>query len=112
MNGSRRSNSCGSSFVKRAGVNTTSGSLAQQMSVVRLGHCECGMQADGDIEVAAFQRVIQIHGRARADQGAEIIKIEPPAGDNLRKYPSTLEAKNRAFLGVNHGKRGLVLDQA
>ena len=45
-----------------------------------------------------------------ADQGAEVIKIEPPTGDNLRKYPSTLEAESRAFLGVNRGKRGLALD--
>lgn len=45
-----------------------------------------------------------------ADQGADVIKIEPPTGDNLRKYPSTLEAESRAFLGVNRGKRGLVLD--
>ena len=45
-----------------------------------------------------------------ADQGAEVIKIEPPAGDNLRKYPSTLETESRAFLGVNRSKRGLVLD--
>jgi len=45
-----------------------------------------------------------------SDQGAEVIKIEPPAGDNLRKYPSTLEAESRAFLGVNRNKRGLVLD--
>ncbi|MHC6218696.1 CaiB/BaiF CoA transferase family protein [Stenotrophomonas acidaminiphila] len=45
-----------------------------------------------------------------ADQGAEVIKVEPPAGDNLRKYPSTLEAESRAFLGVNRSKRGVVLD--
>lgn len=45
-----------------------------------------------------------------ADQGAEVIKIEPPAGDNLRKYPSTLETESRAFLGVNRSKRGVVLD--
>jgi crotonobetainyl-CoA:carnitine CoA-transferase CaiB-like acyl-CoA transferase len=45
-----------------------------------------------------------------ADQGAEVIKIEPPAGDNLRKYPSTLDSESRAFLGVNRSKRGLVLD--
>ncbi len=45
-----------------------------------------------------------------ADQGAEVIKIEPPVGDNLRKYPSTLAAESRAFLGVNRSKRGLVLD--
>jgi formyl-CoA transferase len=45
-----------------------------------------------------------------ADQGADVIKIEPPGGDNLRKYPSTLEAEGRAFLGVNRGKSGIVLD--
>lgn len=45
-----------------------------------------------------------------ADQGAEVIKIEPPAGDNLRKYPSTLPAESRAFLGVNRSKLGAVLD--
>ncbi|TDR42440.1 crotonobetainyl-CoA:carnitine CoA-transferase CaiB-like acyl-CoA transferase [Tahibacter aquaticus] len=45
-----------------------------------------------------------------ADQGADVIKVEPPDGDNLRKYPSTLEAESRAFLGVNRSKRGVVLD--
>ena len=45
-----------------------------------------------------------------ADQGAEVIKIESPEGDNLRRYPSTLEEESRAFLGVNRGKRGIVLD--
>ena len=43
-----------------------------------------------------------------ADQGADVIKIEPPDGDNLRRYPSTLAAESRAFLGVNRSKRGLV----
>jgi crotonobetainyl-CoA:carnitine CoA-transferase CaiB-like acyl-CoA transferase len=45
-----------------------------------------------------------------ADQGADVIKIEPPDGDNLRRYPSTLAAESRAFLGVNRSKRGLMLD--
>ncbi|MGI4720863.1 MAG: CaiB/BaiF CoA transferase family protein [Janthinobacterium lividum] len=45
-----------------------------------------------------------------ADMGADVIKVEPPGGDNLRKYPSTLEAESRAFLGVNRSKRGVVLD--
>lgn len=45
-----------------------------------------------------------------ADQGADVIKVEPPAGDNLRQYPSTLEGENRAFLGVNRSKRGVVLN--
>ena len=45
-----------------------------------------------------------------ADMGASVIKIEPPSGDNLRKYPSTLVSESRAFLGVNRSKRALVLD--
>ena len=45
-----------------------------------------------------------------ADQGAEVIKIEPPDGDNLRQYPSTLESESRAFIGVNRSKRGVALD--
>jgi crotonobetainyl-CoA:carnitine CoA-transferase CaiB-like acyl-CoA transferase len=45
-----------------------------------------------------------------ADQGADVIKVEPPDGDNLRQYPSTLPSESRAFLGVNRSKRGIVLD--
>lgn len=45
-----------------------------------------------------------------ADQGAAVIKVESPDGDNLRKYPSTLQSESRAFLGVNRSKAGIVLD--
>src|ERR1700761_818225 len=45
-----------------------------------------------------------------ADMGADVIKIEPPTGDTLRSYPSTLAAEGRAFVGVNRSKRGLVID--
>jgi crotonobetainyl-CoA:carnitine CoA-transferase CaiB-like acyl-CoA transferase len=45
-----------------------------------------------------------------ADLGADVVKIEAPGGDTLRKYPSTLASESRAFLGVNRGKRGLALD--
>jgi len=45
-----------------------------------------------------------------ADLGAEVFKIEPPAGDTLRQYPSTLPGESRAFLGTNRSKLGLVLD--
>ncbi len=45
-----------------------------------------------------------------ADQGADVVKIESPEGDNLRRYPSTLADESRAFLGVNRGKRAIVLD--
>lgn len=45
-----------------------------------------------------------------ADQGADVLKIEPPDGDNLRKYPSTLQAESRAFIGINRSKLGVALD--
>ncbi|WP_422016071.1 CaiB/BaiF CoA transferase family protein [Roseateles sp.] len=45
-----------------------------------------------------------------ADQGADVLKVEPPTGDNLRNYPSTLAEESRAFIGVNRSKRGVVLD--
>ncbi|MEP6907632.1 MAG: CoA transferase [Pseudoxanthomonas sp.] len=45
-----------------------------------------------------------------ADQGADVLKVEPPDGDNLRNYPSTLQAESRAFVGVNRSKLGITLD--
>jgi crotonobetainyl-CoA:carnitine CoA-transferase CaiB-like acyl-CoA transferase len=45
-----------------------------------------------------------------ADFGAEVIKVEPPTGDTLRHYPTTLNEESRAFLGTNRSKRGIVLD--
>ena len=45
-----------------------------------------------------------------ADQGADVLKVEPPGGDNLRQYPSTLQDESRAFIGVNRSKLGISLD--
>src|ERR1700730_11279231 len=45
-----------------------------------------------------------------ADLGADVIKIEPPTGDTLRQYPSTLKEESRAFLGTNRSKLGIALD--
>ena len=45
-----------------------------------------------------------------ADLGADVIKVEPPGGDTIRQYPSTLESESRAFLGVNRSKQGIVID--
>lgn len=46
-----------------------------------------------------------------ADLGADIIKIEPPAGDSTRKIGPRGEAKmGPIFLGHNRNKRSLVLD--
>ena len=45
-----------------------------------------------------------------ADLGADVVKVEPPTGDNLRNYPSTLEGECRLFVGANRGKRSIVID--
>lgn len=44
------------------------------------------------------------------DLGAEIVKIESPAGDMMRNYPSTISNESRSFLGTNRNKRSLTLD--
>ena len=45
-----------------------------------------------------------------ADLGATVIKIEPPQGDMLRQFPSSLPDESRFFLGANRGKRAICLD--
>jgi crotonobetainyl-CoA:carnitine CoA-transferase CaiB-like acyl-CoA transferase len=45
-----------------------------------------------------------------ADQGADVIKIEPPAGDLMRHYGVMLRGMSSSFLSNNHGKRSLTVD--
>ncbi|MEE9241315.1 MAG: CoA transferase, partial [bacterium] len=45
-----------------------------------------------------------------SDAGADVVKIEPPGGDTIRHFPSTLEGGSRLFLGLNRGKRSLAVD--
>ena len=46
-----------------------------------------------------------------ADHGAEVLKIEPPSGDETRGWgPPFLDGTASYFLGVNRNKLGLTLD--
>ncbi|MDE0944054.1 MAG: CoA transferase [Alphaproteobacteria bacterium] len=48
--------------------------------------------------------------RLMADAGAEVIKVEPPAGDYMRVTAPNFEGASRQFAQVNCGKKSLELD--
>jgi len=48
--------------------------------------------------------------RLLADLGAEVIKVEPPDGDQIRGRPPLREGYSTYFGQLNAGKRSLVLD--
>ncbi|MES2187882.1 MAG: CoA transferase [Pseudomonadota bacterium] len=48
--------------------------------------------------------------RALADLGADVVKVEPPGGDNMRTMPPLREGASSYFGHVNVGKRSVVLD--
>jgi crotonobetainyl-CoA:carnitine CoA-transferase CaiB-like acyl-CoA transferase len=46
-----------------------------------------------------------------ADLGAEVVKVEAPAGDDARRFgPPFLGGEGMNFMALNRGKRGVVLD--
>ena len=45
-----------------------------------------------------------------ADHGADVLKIEPPGGDETRLGPPFLGETASYFIGVNRNKRGMALD--
>lgn len=45
-----------------------------------------------------------------AQLGADVIKVEPPSGDDARRYASTVEGVSVAHSLVSAGKRGVVID--
>ncbi len=50
-----------------------------------------------------------------ADHGADVIKVEPPQGDETRDWGPPFDAENHEaayYLGVNRNKRGIALDLA
>jgi crotonobetainyl-CoA:carnitine CoA-transferase CaiB-like acyl-CoA transferase len=47
------------------------------------------------------------------DHGADVIKVEPPGGDETRAYgPPFVETESVYFMGINRNKRGIVLNLA
>jgi crotonobetainyl-CoA:carnitine CoA-transferase CaiB-like acyl-CoA transferase len=44
------------------------------------------------------------------DLGADVIKIEPPGGDETRQFAPHREGESHYFLSINRSKRGMVVD--
>jgi crotonobetainyl-CoA:carnitine CoA-transferase CaiB-like acyl-CoA transferase len=49
-------------------------------------------------------------GQLLADMGADVLKLEPPSGDQWRLTNMVAADESRNFLSVNRGKRSLVVD--
>lgn len=45
-----------------------------------------------------------------ADHGADVVKLEPPKGDEVRRVPPFVEGESAAFMMWNRNKRSIVLD--
>jgi crotonobetainyl-CoA:carnitine CoA-transferase CaiB-like acyl-CoA transferase len=66
-----------------------------------------------DIRVVEIAQVMAIPmcGLLLADMGADVIKIEPPAGDSFRHSQSTvIPGESKGFTVYNRGKRSVCLD--
>ena len=64
------------------------------------------------VRVLDFTRVLAgpAASLALADLGAEVIKIEPPAGDETRGFPPIRDGESHYFLAVNRAKKSVVID--
>ena len=45
-----------------------------------------------------------------ADLGAEVIHIEPPAGDDARQFGPFLNNQSAYFISINRNKKSVVID--
>jgi crotonobetainyl-CoA:carnitine CoA-transferase CaiB-like acyl-CoA transferase len=45
-----------------------------------------------------------------AEMGADVIKVEPPGGDEMRRWPPFVDGESVYFVSCNRGKRSIVLD--
>lgn len=73
------------------------------------------MSQDGvlsGIKVVEFSQNAAVPQCARllAGMGADVVKVEPIAGDAMRYQASLSETEGRAFAAINPGKRGICLD--
>ena len=61
------------------------------------------------LELARFQAGPR-GGMILSDLGAEVIKIEPPGGEETRKHPPMVRGQSVYFTVYNRGKKSICLD--
>ena len=64
------------------------------------------------IKIIEFTQIIaaQFGGMLLADMGAEIINVEPLAGEPWRLHTEFIPKESKTFIGLNRGKKSLPLD--
>lgn len=64
------------------------------------------------VRVLEFSQIVAAPycGLQLADLGADVVKVESPAGDSVRRLGAALPGEGKFFHWLNRGKRGMVLD--
>ena len=64
------------------------------------------------IKVLEFSEIIAapFGGMLLSDMGADVIKVEPPAGDPWRAFQPLGMREGRGYISLNRGKRGIAID--
>ncbi len=70
------------------------------------------MDALSGMRVVDFSKVLAgpLCTQYLGDMGAEVIKVEPPGGDDTRRWPPFRGEDGTVFLSANRNKRSVVLD--
>jgi len=102
-----------------AGIPMPSGdaSRAFDSSLFSQGVHSMNLTSDADLPLSGV-RVIEFCSTAAgpfstmllSDMGAEVVKVEPPAGDGLRQWPPLNAGFSENFAALNRNKRSVVLD--
>ena len=64
------------------------------------------------VQILEFSEIIAapFGGMLLSDMGADVIKVEPPAGDPWRGFQPLGLREGRGYISLNRGKRGLSID--
>ena len=64
------------------------------------------------IRVLEFSQIVAapVAGVNLADFGADVVKVEPPGGEQTRRMGSVVPTESKGFQALNRGKRSLVID--